>query len=57
MLDGNEILWNLQDNISGYAKVYMYMYLQINFQEDMTVILENSKIRVFHKILKRVKHF
>ena len=28
-----------------------------NFQDDLTIILEHPKIRVFTNILRKVKHF
>ena len=31
--------------------------ISTNFQDDLTAILENLEIRVFPKILRKVKHF
>ena len=36
---------------------WAYESTSTNFQDDLTVILENPKIRVFPKILRKVTHF
>ena len=46
-------------NCTKLAQHYQWAYgnTSTNFQDDLTFILENCKIRVFPKILRYVKHF